>query len=127
MHARLAFILRRINADLSGVGLGSVHVADDPGPGWGEDLTVFDFRGHLTSANPEHVEEAVALLAYTFQDDVIDERHGAWPEVNGRPLFPSADSGVACWCLDGKPWCAVGQLADALASARDGAGTGSAG
>lgn len=67
-----------------------------------------------------HVEDAAALLASAFQDDVIDERHGAWPEVGGRPLFASADSGVACWCLDGKPWCAVGQLRDALGSAADG-------
>jgi len=67
-----------------------------------------------------HVEDAVALLASAFQDDEIDERHGAWPEVGGRPLFASADSGVACWCLDGRPWCAVGQLRDALGSAADG-------
>lgn len=127
MHTRLTFILRRINADLSSVGLGTVRVADDSGPGWSEGLTVFDFRGHMTSANPKHVEAAVALLAYTFQDDVIDEQHHTWPEVGGRPLFPSADSGVACWCLDGKPWCAVGQLVDALAVAEDVAQAESAG
>ncbi|MBS2963525.1 hypothetical protein KGA66_10740 [Actinocrinis puniceicyclus] len=115
MQARLTFILDRLNADLSGVGLGSVSVVDDPGAGWGEGLTVFEFQGRQTSANPREVEAAVALLASTFQDDVIDERHGAWPEVNGKPLWASADSGVACWYLDGKPWCAVGQLAGALA------------
>jgi len=119
MQARLTFILDRLNADLSAVGLGVVSVVDDPGPGWGEGLAVFDFRGHQTSANPEHVEAAAALLASTFQDDVIDERHGAWPEVDGKPLWASAESGVACWQRAGKPWCAIGQLSDALAAAAD--------
>ncbi len=116
MQARLTFILDRLNADLSGVGLGAVGVVDDPGAGWGEGLTVFEFRGHQTSANPDELEAAVALLASTFQDDVTDERHGAWPEVDGKPLWASADSGIACWHLDGKPWCAVGQLTGALAA-----------
>jgi len=116
MHARLSFILDRLNADFSTVGLGSVSVVDEPGPGWVEGLTVFDFRGHQTSANTEHAEDAAALLASTFQDDVVDERHGAWPEVDGKPLWASVESGVACWHLDGKPWCAIGQLAGALAA-----------
>ncbi len=116
MQARLTFILDRLNADFSTAGLGVVSAVDDPGPEWGEGLTVFDFRGHQTSANPAHVEDAAALLASTFQDDVIDERHGAWPEVDGKPLWASAESGVACWHRDGKPWCAVGQLAGALAA-----------
>jgi hypothetical protein len=122
MQARLTFILDRLNADFATVGLGAVSVVDDPGPTWVEGLAVFDFRGHQTSANPEQPEHAAALVAYTFQDDVVEERHGAWPEVDGKPLWASADSGVACWHLDGKPWCAVGQLAGALAArARDSA------
>jgi hypothetical protein len=117
MHARLTFILDRLNADLSPLGLGTVRVVDDPAPDWAEGVTVFEFRGHMTSANPEMVEEAVALLASSFQDDVVDEQHRAWPEVNDRPLWASAALGVACWCLDDRPWCAVGQLAGALAAA----------
>lgn len=116
MHARLSFILNRLNADFATAGLGDVGVVDDPGPMWDRDLAVFAFQGHMTSADPVYVEDTVALLASTFQDDVIDERHRAWPQVDGRPMWASADSGVACWCLDGKPWCAVGQLVDALAA-----------
>jgi hypothetical protein len=119
MHAGVRFILHRLNADLATAGLGVVSVVGDPGREWGEGMTVFAFGGHETSADPGHVEQAVALLASAFQDDVIDERQGTWPEVGGRPVFPSAESGVACWCLDGRPWCAVGQLADALAATAD--------
>ncbi len=116
MQARLTFLLDRLNADFAMADLGTVSVVKDPGEGWDEGLTVFDFRGHQTSANPDEVEAAVALLASTFQDDVMDERHDAWPHVGGKPLFASAESGVACWHLNGKPWCAVGQLAGALAA-----------
>lgn len=119
MHARLTFILNRINADLGTLDLGLVGVVGDPVGDWGDGVTVFEFRGHQTSVDPEHVEEALALLASGYQDDVIDECHGAWPLVGGRPLWASADSGVACWYLDGRPWCAVGQLADALAAVAD--------
>lgn len=122
----MMFILDRLNADFATTGLGAVGVVGESGADWGEGLTVFEFRGHQSSANTGHVEDAVALLASAFQDDVIDEHQTAWPQVGGRPLFPSANAGVACWELDGKPWCAVGQLAGALAvqSEADGASAG---
>jgi hypothetical protein len=116
MQARLTFLLDRLNADFSPAGLGAVRAIDDPGPFSVEGFTLFEFRGHQTTANPQELEAAVALLASTFQDDVIEERHGAWPAVGGKPLWASADCGVACWHLDGEPWCAVGQLAGALAA-----------
>ncbi|MGH3415281.1 MAG: hypothetical protein ACRDSS_02330 [Actinocrinis sp.] len=62
-------------------------------------------------------EPLVAAIANQLQDDVVDNLGRTWPEIDGRPLFASADSGVACWCLDGKPWCAVGQLKEALVAA----------
>ena len=61
-----------------------------------------------------NVEESAAYMAWQLQDYVVMDQHGAWPEVDGRPLFPSSGSGVACWCLGGKPWCAIGQLQQAI-------------
>lgn len=111
----MKFILGRLNADFGSIGRGSVSFVSDPGPGWAG--PVWEFEGARTACGMDDVEAATASLAWTFQDGVVDDRHEAWPQVDGRPLWPSADSGVACWCLDGKPWCAIGQLAAALESA----------
>lgn len=111
----MSFILDRLNADFTGAELGVVSFVAEPGADWAG--PVFAYCGSMTTVSVGDVERATATLADKFQDDVIGERHAAWPEVGGRPLFPSADSGVACWCLDGKPWCAIGQLADALKAA----------
>ena len=59
-------------------------------------------------------EQLVASVADRMQDTVVQLKAAAWPSLDGKPLSPSADSGVACWCVDGKPWCAVGQLRLAL-------------
>jgi hypothetical protein len=125
MHPRLAFIIGRLNADLMSTGVGVVSLVEDPEPGWAG--TVFAFGGSMTTVSTDHAEVATAVLADKFQDDVIGTLGRTWPQVDGRPLFASADSGVACWCLDGEPWCAIGQLTDALAAAEDVAKTGSAG
>jgi hypothetical protein len=114
----VSFILDRLNADFGTAGCGSVGFVLNPEPGWAG--PVWSFGGAQTACGYDDVESAAATLAGTFQDSVIGERHGAWPQVEGRALFPSADSGVACWCLDGKPWCAIGQLAAALAAAAEG-------
>jgi hypothetical protein len=113
MHTRVSFILDRLNADFASVGIGTVALVEDPGPGWTG--TVFEYAGHQTFGIPEHLEACTALLADQFQDDAMDNLGRTWPEVAGKPLFASADSGVACWCLNGEPWCAVGQLTEALA------------
>ena len=70
----------------------------------------------MTFTGDAPLEELVAAVADQLQDDVVDNLGRTWPEVSGRPLFASAASGVACWCLDGRPWCAIGQLDQALAS-----------
>lgn len=111
MHTRVALALKRIEADFAAVPL---------------DLPTFD--GTIVSSNgvlipldvPGGYEELTAVVAYHLQDAAIDELGRPWPEYRGRPLFPSADCGVACWCLDGAPWCAVGQLESALAAAAGG-------
>jgi hypothetical protein len=115
MHARVSFILARLNADFRLAGLGEITYVSDPEPGWAG--PVWAFGGHRTASGYDDVESATASLASAFQDGVIDDRHGAWPTVDGRALFASAESGVACWCLDGKPWCAIGQLSGALEAA----------
>ena len=115
MHARVSFILGRLNADFGSGGRDVVTCVVVPGQGWAG--PVWEFGGHQTACGYDDVEGATATLASTFQDDVIGDRHEAWPVVDGRPLFASAESGVACWCLDGKPWCAVGQLHGALEAA----------
>jgi hypothetical protein len=125
MHSRLAFIIGRLNADLAATGVGVVSLVEDPEPGWAG--IVFAFGGSMTTVSTDQAEVATAVLADKFQDDVVGSLGRTWPEVDGRPLFPSAASGVACWCLDGKPWCAVGQLADALAAAGEVERAGSAG
>lgn len=125
MHPRLAFVIDRLNADLLPTGVGVVSLVEDPEPGWAG--TVFAFGGSMTTVSMDQVEVTTAVLADKFQDDVIGSLGRTWPEVGGRPLFASADSGVACWCLDGKPWCAVGHLANALAAADDMEQVGSAG
>jgi hypothetical protein len=113
----VSFILDRLNADFAGAGLGAVSFVQDPATDWAG--PVFAYCGSMTTVGLDDAESATATLADKFQDDVIDDRHSVWPEVDGRPLFTSADSGVACWCLDSRPWCAVGQLAGALASRAD--------
>lgn len=118
MHPRLAFIIDRLNADLVATGVGVVSLVEAPEADWAG--IVFAFGGSMTTVSTDHAEIAAAVLADKFQDDVIGSLGRTWPEVGGRPLFASADSGVACWCLDGKPWCAVGQLKDALSAAAEG-------
>lgn len=116
MHARVRAVLGRIEADFSGLPVELPTVA-------GEAVTAHGMR--FTVGAP--YESLVASIADQLQDDVIDNLGRGWPEVDGRPLFASAESGVACWCLDGRPWCAVGQLSDALAAAEDVAQAGSVG
>ena len=105
MQARVSAVLGRIEADFSGLPVDLPSVT-------GETITAHGMT--FTAAAP--YEPLVASIANQLQDDVIDNLGRTWPEVGGKPLFASADSGVACWCLDGKPWCAVGQLAGALAA-----------
>lgn len=114
MHTRVRFILDRLNADFAAADLGPVGFVEAPGPGWPG--PVFEFAGHQTFGILDRVEECTALLANQFQDDVMGNQRHTWPEVEGRPLFASSASGVACWCLDDTPWCAIGQLAQALAA-----------
>lgn len=106
MHARVTLALKRVAADFAGLPV-------DP-PTF--DGAVVQSNGvHIPLDAPGGYEELTSVVAYHLQDAAMDELGRTWPEVGGRPLFPSADSGVACWCLDGKPWCAVGQLSGALA------------
>jgi hypothetical protein len=108
MQARVSAVLGRIGADFSGLPIKLPSVL-------GETITAHGMA--FTASGP--YESLVASIADQLQDDAIDNLGRTWPEVGGRPLFASADSGVACWCLDGRPWCAVGQLAGALAVAAE--------
>jgi hypothetical protein len=108
MHARVKAVLGRIEADFSGLPIQLPSVV-------GGMITAHGMP--FTAAAP--YEPLVASIAGRLQDDVMDNLGHTWPQVDGRPLFASAGSGVACWCLEGKPWCAVGQLKDALSSAAD--------
>jgi len=92
-----------------------------------DETTVTAHGVHIPLDVPTGFEELTAVIAYHLQDEAMDELGRTWPEVGGMPLFPSAGSGVACWCLDGKPWCAVGQLPDALAAAAEDAKRGETG
>lgn len=113
----MKFILDRLNADFGSVGLGQVALVPAPEENWVG--PVWEFEGTRTACGFDDPEAAVATLAWSFQDKVVDDKHEAWPQVDGRPLWPSAESGVACWCLDGKPWCAIGDLVAALAALGD--------
>jgi hypothetical protein len=108
-------VLARITADFSGLSI-DLPIID------GEVITAHG--AHFSSGTP--YESLIAAIADRLQDDVIDNLGHTWPEVNGKPLFASADSGVACWCLDGKPWCAIGQLTEALAVHHEAESTGHA-
>ena len=120
MHARVSFILDRLNADFAAADMGSVTYVLNPGPDWA--APVWAFKGSETACAYDDVESAIATLANTFQDDVISSRLEVWPSLDGVALLASAKSGVACWCLAGKPWCAVGQLTAALSSHAEGSG-----
>jgi hypothetical protein len=106
MHARVSATLARIEADFSGLPI-ILPTAD------GNSIIAHGMA--FTGEAP--FEELVAAVANQLQDDVVDNLRHTWPEVSGRPLFASSASGVACWCLDGKPWCAIGQLRKRLEAA----------
>jgi hypothetical protein len=108
MHARVTSLLARIRADF-----GSTPVAL---PQYDE-ARITAHGMHFAVSLPR--EQLVAAVADRLQDDVVDSTGAPWPTVNGEPLFPSAESGVACWCLGGRPWCAVGQLSAALESEQE--------
>lgn len=116
MSARLNWAAQRVSADLAPLGFPPLSLEQGPdGP-----MIVWELpeaNGRFLVSSSAGVESAVQYVADQIQDVVIAHLFHAWPEVDGRPLWPSADSGVACWCLDGKPWCAVGQLAGAVAAA----------
>jgi hypothetical protein len=115
MPARLKFAMRRVVADFEPAGYPPISVgesSDGPVVLW--ELPHASVRFLVSDA--QDAEVTADYVALTLQGFVTDDRQDHWPQINGRPLFPSADSGVACWCLDGKPWCAVGQLAQALAA-----------
>lgn len=114
----MSFILDRLNADFALADMGSITYVLNPDSGWA--APVWAFKGSETACAYDDVEGAIATLANVFQDDVIDSLPGIWPSVDGVALLASAESGVACWCLRGKPWCAVGQLAAALSSHAEG-------
>jgi hypothetical protein len=114
MHTRVSFILDRLNADFEAAGLGPITLVLNPGAEW--DKPVWAFDGTQVGVGFDDVESCIATLASAFQDLVIDQEHQAWPQVDGRPMWPSAQSGVACWHLDGKSWCAIGHLTRALAA-----------
>lgn len=119
MSARLNWAAQRVSADLAPLGIPPLSLEQGPdGP-----MIVWELpeaNGRFLVSSSAGVESTVQYVADQIQDAVIAHLFHAWPEVGGRPLWPSADSGVACWCLDGKPWCAVGQLAGALAAAEAG-------
>jgi len=81
------------------------------------------YGGHTFGVDPGKVENATAHVMWQVQDDVIAELGRPWPELvepSGTSvgvLTPAADSGVACWHLNARPWCAIGQLRGAAAAA----------
>jgi hypothetical protein len=118
MSTSLNWALTRVSQDIGILGygpLGTERRPDDDGP-----MVVLSFPGgglRVLASETAGAEESASYIANQAQDALIGHLFRAWPVVGDRPLFPSAESGVACWCLDGKPWCAVGQLAQALKAA----------
>ena len=113
MPTRLKWALTRVLADFEPLGYPPFcfgESADGPVVLWQMPQASVRFLVSTTQS----AEEIAYYIADQLQVFVIDEQREAWPAVNGRPLLPSADSGVACWTLDGRPWCAVGQLTAAL-------------
>jgi hypothetical protein len=77
-------------------------------------------RHEFPAGLEDGVEYAAFLVADHLQDGVIDDMGRPWPELRdaeGRSvgvLEPRYEHGLAHWALRGDPFCAVGQLGQAV-------------
>jgi hypothetical protein len=131
----IEFIRARLAVDLGGTGLPritfrfdatwateaaeamSVAAGSDPQP---DDVIVVCGGHEFTLGLESGVEIACADAADALQDDVIDLLGRPWPELCTADgtyvgvLSPTSTGGIAIWRLTNEPFCAVGQLHDAV-------------
>jgi hypothetical protein len=135
VDAAIAFIRGRLHADFAGTG---VQVEFKVDPSWGQEGTTT--RDGSSDVDPKHVivvcgghefplglesgiEVACADATNALQDDVMDLIGRPWPELldadsNYVDVASPASAGqVAYWQVKGEPFCAVGQLHEAVRAA----------